>query len=297
MKTLTVVGFLALMSALSHAQNTNMAMATYGLKGPIRTFRTEVATFVSKDGNHVEGSRVLQSEASFNTDGNRTDLRIYNNKGVLARRIAMTFDGRKMTEVINYDGAGKMWLRSVHSFDDEGRSNGSMTYDGNGSLVSKRVIKRNNRGLVTESTEYSAQGVVMEQILMRYDGPKLISQERQLYYPNGSLRLRTVYEHQTKRSETTTYRSDGSVENKSFRENWDIAQYSPDGSLQKATAVSGEHRLVDEVTIGKEGPTTREAERPDQIDAHGNWTKQTKWLTDEKGTRPLKVTYRELTYY
>jgi hypothetical protein len=137
----------------------------------------------------------------------------------------------------------------------------------------------------------------MEQILIGYDGPKMISHERNVYYPNGSLRTRTVYAHETKRSETTTYRSDGSIENKSYRENWDIAQYGPDGSLQKAIAASGEHRLLDEVTLGKDGSTRREAERPDQIDAHGNWTKQTKWLTDAKGTRPLKVTYREITYY
>lgn len=297
MKALSVVALIALTCGIVHAQNTNMAMATYGLKGPIRTYRTEVATFVSQGDNYVEGPRVLQAEASFNEDGNRTDLRIYNDKGVLARRITMTFDGRKMTEAINYDGAGKMWLRSVYSFDDEGRSNGSMTYDGAGSLVSKRVLKRNNRGLVTESTEFSAQEVVMEQILMRYDGPKLISHERRVYYPNGSLRSLTIYAHETKRSETTTYRSDGSVENKSFRENWDIAQYGPDGSLQKATAVSSEHRLVDEVMLAKDGSATRESQRPDVIDAHGNWTKQTKWLTDGKGTRPLKVTYRELSYY
>ena len=295
MKTLTAVVLLVLTSALTHAQN--MAMATYGLKGPIRSYRIEVATFVFQDGNYVEGPRVLRGEAQFNTDGNRTDLLIYDDKGRLARRIVMTFNGRNMTEAINYDGAGKMWLRSVYSFDDEGRSNGVLTYNGDGVLQSKRVTKRNNRGLVTESTESSAQGVMMEQVLIRYDGPKMISHERNVYYPSGSLRQRTLYAHETKRSETTTYRSDGSVENKSYRENWDIAQYGADGSFQKATAISGEHRLVDEVTLEKDVPTKREAERPDQIDEHGNWTKQTKWLTDDKGTRPLKVTYRELTYY
>lgn len=298
MKTLTLVVLLALMSALGHAQNTNMAMATYGIKGPIRTFRIEVATFVFQEGgSYVEGPRVLRSEASFNEDGNRTDLRFYNEKGAPTSRIAMTFNGRKMIESINFDGAGKMWLRTLHSYDDEGRSNGSMSYNSDGSLHSKWVLKRNNRGLVTESARYSGQGALMERNTSRYDGPRLLSQQREVYYPSGQLQSLTNYAPEFKRTETTTYRPNGSVLNKSFRENWDIAQYSPDGSLQKATAVSGENRLSDEVTLGKDGSTTREAERPDQIDAHGNWTKQTKWLTDEKGTRPLKVTYRELTYY
>jgi antitoxin component YwqK of YwqJK toxin-antitoxin module len=299
MKSLTIVVLLALTSILGQAQNTNMAMATYAIKGPIRTFRIEVATFVAKDdGTYVEGPRLLRSEASFNEDGNRTDLRFYNERGSLTRRIEMKFNGRKMIESINSDGAGRMVLRTEYFHDDQGRSNGSMSYNGDGSLNSKWVIKRNNRGLVTESARYSGQGTLMEQNTSRYDGPTLLTQQREVYYPNGSLQLRMIYVPETKRSETITYRQDGSVLNKSFRENWDIAQYSPDGSLQKATAISGEHRLLDEVTLGKDGSAkTREAERPDQIDAHGNWTKQTKWLTDAKGTRPLKVTYREITYY
>ena len=298
MKTLTIVVLLALSPALAHAQTMNMAMATYGIKGPIRTFRIEVATFVPKDGSYVEGPRVLRSEASFNEDGNRTDLRFYNDQGALTGRIAMTYNGRKMIESINSDGGGRMWLRTVFFHDDQGRSNGSMAYNPDGSLHSKWVIKRNDRGLVTESARYSGQGVLLEQTTMLYDGPKLITHQREMYFPTGSLQLRTTYEAATKRSETITYRPDGSVLNKSFRENWDIAEFSPNGTLQKATAISGEHRLLDEVTLGKDGAmTTREAERPDQIDAHGNWTKQTKWLTDDKGTRPLTVTYREITYY
>ena len=298
MKTLTIVVLLALSPVLAHAQTMNMAMATYGIKGPIRTFRIEVATFVSKDGSYIEGPRVLRSEASFNEDGNRTDLRFYNDKGALTGRIAMTYNGRKMIESINSDGGGRMWLRTVFFHDDQGRSNGSMAYNADGSLNSKWVIKRNDRGLVSESARYSGQGVLMEQTTLRYDGPKLITHQREMYFPNGSLQLRTIYEAETKRSETITYRPDGSVLNKSFRENWDIAEFSPDGTLQKATAISGEHRLLDEVKLGKDGAmATREAERPDQIDAHGNWTKQTKWLTDDKGTRPLRVTYREITYY
>jgi len=298
MKTLNVAFLVALTCVIAQAQTKSMAENTYGLKGPVRTYRIETATFVNEGSSYVEGPRVLLSEASFNEDGNRTDLRIYNDKSVLVRRIVMTFEGRRMIEAINYDGNGTMWLRIVNQYDDEGRTKGSMTYNGDGSLNSKGVLTRNSRGLVTESTKHSSKGVLLEQVNMRYDGPKMISQERKVYYPNGSLQLHAVYDALTRRSEHTTYRTDGSVANKSFRENWDIAQYGADGSLQKVTAISGEHRLVvDEVIINNDQPATRESERPDELDEHGNWTKQTKWLTDAKGTRPLKVTYRALTYY
>ena len=130
-----------------------------------------------------------------------------------------------------------------------------------------------------------------------YDGPKMLKHERKCFYPNGSLQLLAVYAPATKRTETTIYRSDGSILNKSFRDHWDIAEYAADGTLQKVTAIDSDHRLVDEVMLNKDGSKTREAELPDQVDSYGNWTRKTKWVTDAKGTRPVKVTYRSLTYY
>ncbi len=85
MKTLKIVVLVALMSVVGHAQEKCDADATYALKGPVRTMKVEVATFVSKDGGYVEGPRVVQMEASFNQDGNRTDLRLYNDKGINER--------------------------------------------------------------------------------------------------------------------------------------------------------------------------------------------------------------------
>jgi hypothetical protein len=120
MKLLKIAVLIALISLAAYGQERSTADATYALKGPVRTFKVEIATFVSKDGDYVEGPRVTQMEASFNQDGNRTDLRLYNENGVLGRRIEMKFEGRKMTEAINYDGEGKMWLRTLDAYDDKG---------------------------------------------------------------------------------------------------------------------------------------------------------------------------------
>ena len=51
------------------------------------------------------------------------------------------------------------------------------------------------------------------------------------------------------------------------------------------------------VKFSKDGSTKRESQIPDQLDSRGNWIKQTTWLTDANGTRPVKVTYRTITYY
>jgi antitoxin component YwqK of YwqJK toxin-antitoxin module len=296
MKALKVLVLVSLMFLVARAQERSTAEATYALKGPVRTFKVEVATFISKDGDYVEGPRVTQMDASFNRDGNRTDLHIYD-KGVLSRRIVMKFDGRKMTEAINYDGAGTMWLRIVNIHDDDGLLKEELTYHGDGSLRTKKSFKRDELGHAIEVSEYNAQGVLVDQFKNTFDGPVLLTTDRKVYRDNGSLASMTFYEAAKKRSETTTYQPDGSVANKTVRTAQQLEQYGPDGSLQKSGTISVEHGLLDEVVLNKDGSTKKESNAPDQLDAHGNWTKVTKWQTDSQGTRPLSVAYRTLTYY
>jgi antitoxin component YwqK of YwqJK toxin-antitoxin module len=297
MKPLKLVVLVALMSLVVHAQERSMADATYALKGPVRTFRVEVATFVAKDGDYVERPRVTQMEASFNHDGNRTDLRIYNDNGELSRRIVMKFEGRKMAEALNYDGAGKMWLRIVDVYDRERLLKEKLTYNGDGSLRSKKTFKRDELGQAFETSEYNAQGVLRDQFKNTFDGRILLTTERKVYRDDGSLASTTFYEAEKRRSETTNYQPDGSIASKTVRTAQQLEQYGPDGSLQKTGTISDEHRLLDEVVINKDGSTKKESSAPDRVDAHGNWTKLTRWQTDSQGTRPISVAYRTLTYY
>jgi len=297
MKTLKIAVLVALISLVGHAQGKSDADATYALKGPVRTLKLEVATFVSTDGGYVEGPRVVQMEATFNQDGNRTDLHIYNDKGVLSRRIVMKFDGRKMTEALNYDGAGNMWLRIVDVYNDQSRVKEELTYNGDGSLRTKKTYKRDELGHAIETSEYNAQGVLLDQFKNSFDGPLLLTTERKVYREDGSLASTSFYEAEKKRSEATAYNPDGSVANKTVRTAQQLEQYGPDGSLQKTGTISVENRLVDEVVLNRDGSAKKESNAPDQIDAHGNWTKMTRWQTDSQGTRPLTVGYRTLTYY
>ena len=297
MKTLKVAVLVALMSLAGHAQERSDADATYALKGPVRTLKVEIATFVSKDGGYVEGPRVTQMEATFNQDGNRTDLLIYNDKGALVRRIVMKFDGRKMTEALNYDGGGNMWLRIVDVYDGQSKVKEELTYKGDGSLRTKKTYKRDELGHAIETSEYNAEGVLLDQFKNDFDGPLLLTTKRKVYREDGSLAATTFYEPEKKRSETTAYNPDGSVANKTVRTGQQVETYGPDGSLQKTGTISVQNRLVDEVVLNKDGSRTKESNAPDQIDARGNWTKMTLLQTDSQGTRPLTVAYRTLTYY
>jgi len=297
MKTLKVAVLVALMSFVAHAQERSDADATYALKGPVRAFRVEVATFVSKDGFNVEGPRVLQMEATFNQDGNRTDLLMYDDNGGLVRRIVMKFDGRKMMEGLNYDGAGKMWLRIVNVYDDQSRLKEELTYNGDGSLRTKKTFKRDELGHAIETSEYNPKGVLLDQFKNTFDGPLLLTTERKVYREDGSLASTSFYEPEKRRTETTNYNPDGSVGNKTVRTAQQLETYGPDGSLQKTGTISVQHRLLDEVVLNQDGSRTKESNAPDQLDAHGNWTKLTRWQTDSRGTRPLTVAYRTLSYY
>ena len=290
----TLITFLASAFALAQEER-SMADATYALKGPVRSFKTEIAVFDLKDGNWVEGSRMLQSEAMFNTDGNRTDLYMYN-KGVLVRRIEMKFEGRRMIECINYDGAGRVWLRTMTTYDDEGRIKENINYRGDGSVHSRESFKRNTKGQLIESNEISGDNVLLEHFIYKYEGEKVYSWERKMFAQDGKLVQVEVY-IAPNRKEITKYRPDGSIAEKSVRIGKEIAFYNADGSLQKFTTISDQGRLLDELTIDQKEPSKRESQIPDSVDLQGNWTKQTKWSTDANSTHPLTVTYRTISYY
>lgn len=138
---------------------------------------------------------------------------------------------------------------------------------------------------------------MLDQFKNTFEGPLLLTSERKVYSENGSLASMTVYDAEKRRTETTAYNPDGSVANKTVRVAQQLEQYGPDGSLQKTGTISVEHRLLDEVVLNADGSRKKESKTADQLDAHGNWTKLTRWQTDSQGTRPLSVAYRTLTYY
>jgi antitoxin component YwqK of YwqJK toxin-antitoxin module len=275
----------------------NIRMTTYALKGPVKSVRTEAATFVLKDGQWVEGPRLLEMTVDFAEDGNRTQVAFYR-EGKLTRRIEDKYDedGRQI-EFLNYDGAGNMWLRGTFAYGEDGKTKEEVTYNGDGSVRSKRSIKRNEQGQILETVELNPNGIVMEKLTNTFVDGALATTFRSLHYADGRVARTEAYEIPKKRVETISYKPDGSVQNKTIRVDREISEYAKDGTLIKTTTISTEGRLLDEVSVGPGGPSKREAQLPDQFDSHENWIVQTKWHADAKGSRPLKISYRTITYY
>jgi len=299
MKTLIFLVFLCTGSGLVvQAQQRGDAWATYALTGSVRSFKTETATVVVKDGQPVEGPHVVQMTAEFDENGNRTDFGMYNQDGVLVRRIVERFDGPRMVEFINYDGSGNAWLRGTQDYDANGRIVEQMTYNGDKSLRSKKVYIRNDQGQVVEWAEYAANGVVLDKMTNTFTAAgRPNTSEREQRAPNGVLVSREFHDGPQQLVEIVTYKPDGSVLSKSVRVAQQISEYAADGSLRKSTTISSQGRLPDSITVDPSGTRKRESQIPDQVDSHGNWTKQTKWMTDANGTRAVTVTYRTITYY
>ncbi|MFN2406779.1 MAG: hypothetical protein ABR594_12050 [Pyrinomonadaceae bacterium] len=310
MRTIKLLLFIALASTFTvQAQtqstepkspkiNSTIRWNTYALKGPVKSVRTEAATCVLKDGEWVEGPRVLEMTVAFDEDGHRTEVCFYR-EGVLARRIEDKYDAdRRQIEYLNYDRAGNMWLRGTFTYDENGKVKDETTYHGvDNSLRSKTTFKRNEQGQVLEKLEHNAKGIVMEKLTNTFANGALATTFRSLHYPDGLVLRTEATDMARKRVESINYNRDGSVQSKTIRVDREIAEYAKDGSLVKTTTISTQGRLLDEVIVGAGGPTKREAQLPDQIDNHDNWTVQTKWHADPNGSRPLKTTYRTITYY
>ena len=275
----------------------NIRWNTYALKGPVKSVRAEAATYVLKDGQWVEGPRVLEMTVDFAENGNRTEVCFYR-EGKLARRIEDRYDqdGRQ-TEYLNYDGTGRMWLRGTFAYDENGKVKEERTYRGDGALRSKKTLKRNEQGQILEWVEYAANELIMEKLTNTFKDGALATTFRSIHHPDGSLARTEATDMSMKRVETINYNSNGSVQSKTVRVDREISEYTKDGSLVKTTTISTEGRLLDEVMVGPGGPTKREAQLPDQMDSHDNWIVQTKWHADANGSRPLKTTYRTITYY
>ena len=124
------------------SQDIGDAWRTYSMHGPVRSFRTETAGILQKDGKSVEGTRLVSMTASFNEDGGRPELGMYDAKGTLVRRIVLKYEGKRQVEVINDDGADHMFMRGTTSYDDDGRNKENATYYGDGSLRSKTWLTR-----------------------------------------------------------------------------------------------------------------------------------------------------------
>jgi hypothetical protein len=277
----------------------------FGLLGPVRTVRTEKARVFEKNGKYVESPRVLAETATFNENGDRTELDSYDPKGSLAHKIVTVYEGRRVVESLNYNAAGQLEFKVVRARDDAGRPAEDLTYNGDGSLRSKTLYRRDARGRLIEQAEFDANGTLVWKQVSADNGVGN-NFERLFYKPDGSLLRREIVtkDPKAKTTETITYEEDGSVAEKSSAVDNDsgevneMSAYDANGTLQIRFFSPGTESLSDEITSDNRGATqTGQFYKSDEIDSHGNWIKRTRWISTANKPKPFMLIYRTITYY
>ncbi len=274
-----------------------------GLRGHVRSALTEEAPLILQNGVSVEQARKAKSYFAFDTEGNSTELAIYNSDGSVRQRIKQFYENGKPTGSEVYNGAGKLLSRTKYTYDDAGRMPMSITYDPDGKETSRSVLPasgdKSNELIwrdvagnvltrrINSSTEqggerveiisYNQDGTVKQRdIEVRDARSQLIEVVKQL--GDGSIMGRSVW----------TRNADGSVREQK--------QYSRNGSFRSSTVY--ENKMPVTSLYNADGTLRlKEYSITDETDAYGNWTKQTLWWIESDKTQPVKIIYRTLTYY
>lgn len=254
----------------------------YLIYGPVHTFRDEHATITERNGQLVEGPRVLVQTFTYNEDGTKQERVSYLPDGSIEHKIVDRYepDGR-LIESANFDGSDHLLTRTVNTYDNQKELIEQVDYRADGSIMNRTTFRRRGNERQTETVVYDEHGAVIGQTsstsithIGRSD-----SQTIGRFNNRGMSIQGSVVENPDGSQEFTHSRSDGTF----YREvNIPLEQhgnervkYKPDG------------------TILSHERFTRE------FDSYGNLIKTTRSAAkgDSPNFVPVDVTYRTLTYY
>lgn len=220
----------------------------------------------------------------------------------------------KMTEAPLLDGRPglpKDRQQLLITFDTNGQEIQQDLYGRDGTLFKKWLSAYDANGYKSEESQYEASGKLGWRRTFRYE---FDAQGRMstlsIFDTDGTLDARMVktYNERGLQTDNTTYDSKGSVSNQSLFSYDDkgalteFALYNSAGVLvQKQTPNSGQNEMIlnnDDGTF--KSRHLRSAPVREDLDSHGNWTKQTtkKVVTQSGKTEEvLEITQRIIAYY
>lgn len=250
-------------------------------KWPVKTVRVETARFVAKDGERVEGPRVLAWIKRYAPDGRTAEHEAYAPDGSLLRKTVLRYggDGHPLEESI-YDARGALTGRKtyVHSPDE------TLTFDGAGRLLLRRVVIWNaRRDKMKEVLSYNGAGALVKREVNSVDEAGKQSTWT-TYGPDGKAVNQAVHSLNyggPHRTEQQLLNADGSV-----------------AGRRVATSDAGVRRL-EVAESSADGAARRKTSQEREYDSHGNLSRlvDLRW-SDAKGAyEPVAVTYYVMTYY
>lgn len=255
------------------------------LKGPVRIVRVERAELKIVDGKLVEGARVVTQITSYDIGGNETEETLYLADGTPGNRTIFTYDadGRPaQTTVFKPDGAVYFTRTFSNSRTPTGKQIEEMIFKDGSTLHAKSVRVYDNRGRSVELAMYDASGSISIKLVNAYDAMGNLV-EVAYFEAGGSLTGKSLF----------SYDQQGALVEK--------IDYDPTGAQNVKTVFSGDRRAGTNIEIAEyDGGVLKSVESyVRDLDAHGNWIKETRFKRNAANDKPelVQVTYRDITYY
>ena len=146
-----------------------------GLKGPVRAVQVRRTSVTSENGKVIEGPLVLSHAVGYDAAGNRTELALYDDAGVLSRRVVYTYDAEKKTRngMMVYNAANVMVRKVTDIYGSEGfKAQSTMyDYDEDGALLRKRILTFDTFGVLNGVTDYAADSALAREDKAPFERP------------------------------------------------------------------------------------------------------------------------------
>jgi len=233
------------------------------LYGPVHTVTTFEAVIEDSFGRAVEQPPIKLRSESFDATGALIERDRYDETGALVDRAVFGYDADgRAVERIHYDPAGRAILRYLYSYDARGR--------------------------LVEMTGLSPEGAVCAGLKRQYDEAGRLISVVEVRDRDGSVRetrWRIAYDSGASAAAAHgEVREDGAVVERL------VHRYDSSGNMVECA------RLDDDGSSQVRGRLVY-----DPHSEHGNWVRRTTehWLREfgEERWRPVRVTYRRLTFY
>lgn len=159
MRRLTAVLFLTLLLFLTVSAQKKTDRERDDLKGAVRAVRVEIAKL--SNGQSAEGARVLSSVTTYDARGNKSELALYDTRGLLLTRTVYSHDlqANRPTGWTIYNAQNSIKRKVSYSYDDLGflTQQEHVNYHTDNSILVRRVLSY-KMGELIKIEEYNADG-------------------------------------------------------------------------------------------------------------------------------------------
>src|SRR5215813_2531955 len=244
--------------------------------GPIRSVRIEKADFLERDGQRVEGPRVLTQTIEYNAEGTHCEVVNYN-RGSVLQRITETYDtDGHILESTTLKANGQIESRLKYKYDSAKRWQEMSIFRGDGSIASRTTFRYEGDKRFQEAVSYEPDGSIISKstgvLDMRTHQMETVAED-----PSGAVKRRSAFTDipngQIYEQSTNDVPGERSVSMRQGNNGAEVTRYNPDGSIITRSRSSSE------------------------VDNFGNVIKTVWSVVKGDVSEPSMVIYRSIEYY